>query len=152
MNIKRINIFEATPNDQVLSILLSMSKEWEKEQNVYGYIANEKSDIEGSRIFLAYDDDYAIGYLLGRGYCSKKMKSVIEEGSPCFEIEELYVIASYRSKGVGKELLDKVCVMIQKEYQYITLTTATKNHRAILNFYIEEVGMNFWSARLFKKL
>jgi hypothetical protein len=32
------------------------------------------------------------------------------------------------------------------------LTTATKNFRAILHFYIDELGMDFWSARLFKKI
>ena len=30
--------------------------------------------------------------------------------------------------------------------------TATKNYRAILHFYIDELGMEFWSARLFKRL
>ena len=30
--------------------------------------------------------------------------------------------------------------------------TATKNFRAILRFYIDELGMAFWSARLYKKI
>jgi hypothetical protein len=32
------------------------------------------------------------------------------------------------------------------------LSTATKNFRAILHFYVDELDMNFWNARLFKKL
>jgi hypothetical protein len=32
------------------------------------------------------------------------------------------------------------------------LSTATKNARAILHFYLDELGMEFWSARLFKSL
>lgn len=34
----------------------------------------------------------------------------------------------------------------------IMLGTATKNFRAILHFYIDELGMKFWSARLFKSI
>ncbi len=38
------------------------------------------------------------------------------------------------------------------EVSYLMLGTATKNWKAILHFYLEELGMEFWSARLFKKL
>ena len=34
----------------------------------------------------------------------------------------------------------------------IMLITATKNFRAILHFYIDELGMDFWSTSLFKKI
>jgi hypothetical protein len=32
------------------------------------------------------------------------------------------------------------------------LSTATKNWKAIFHFYLDELGMKFWSARLFKKV
>ena len=32
------------------------------------------------------------------------------------------------------------------------VSTATRNWRMILHFYLEELDMDFWSARLFKKL
>jgi len=32
------------------------------------------------------------------------------------------------------------------------LSTATKDYKRILHFYIDEMGMDFWTARLFKKL
>ena len=35
---------------------------------------------------------------------------------------------------------------------FLMLSTATKNYKSILHFYIEELGMDFWSARLFKRL
>lgn len=152
MNNKMIDIREVALDDDVLSVLISMSKVWERENNVHGYVANEKSDIEGKRIFLACEDNTVIGYVLGKGYQSENMKSIMEEGSPCFEIDELYVMPEYRSGGVGKKLLDRVCELVKEEYAYITLTTATKNASAILRFYIEEMGMNFWSARLYKQL
>ena len=32
------------------------------------------------------------------------------------------------------------------------LSTATKNWRAILHFYIDELDMRFWNARLFRRI
>jgi len=39
----------------------------------------------------------------------------------------------------------------QVEEEYIVACTATKNYKAILHFYIDEVGMIFHSASLYKK-
>jgi len=36
--------------------------------------------------------------------------------------------------------------------EFIMLSTATKNYKSILHFYIDELGMDFWNARLFKKI
>ena len=36
--------------------------------------------------------------------------------------------------------------------QMITLSTSAKNYPAVLHFYIEQMGMQFWNARLFKSL
>lgn len=152
MKYEGVVIREVTLDEGILKLLLSMSKAWAEEQNVYGYVANQKSDIEGKRVFLAFDGEVVVGYVLGNGYRSKNMKSIMAEGSACFEIDEMYVIPSCRSKGVGKTLIDSVCSFVKEEYEYITLTTATKNHKAILHFYIDEVGMNFWSARLYKRI
>ena len=74
------------------------------------------------------------------------------EGSRCFEVEELYVRPSRRSKGIGAALFRCAEKAVKGEADYITLSTATKNWRAILHFYLDELEMSFWSARLFKKL
>lgn len=36
--------------------------------------------------------------------------------------------------------------------QTLLRLSATRNWKAILHFYIEELGMEFWNARLFKKI
>ena len=56
----------------------------------------------------------------------------------------------YRSRGVGRALFRLAEEAVSGEADLLTLGTATKNHRAILHFYIDELGMTFWSARLFK--
>jgi ribosomal protein S18 acetylase RimI-like enzyme len=145
-------IHEVDLNETVLAKLISFSEDWAAENSCYGYRPNDKSDIEGNRIFLAEDDGTIIGYLFGKVCESKQMKSIMPEGTPFFEVEELYVIPEKRSQGVGEELFRFAEDAVKTEAEYMVLSTATKNWKAIFHFYIDELNMNFWSARLFKKI
>ena len=57
-----------------------------------------------------------------------------------------------RDRGLGRRLFEGAEAAVSAEAEFILLSTATKNWRAILHFYLEELGMEFWSARLYKKL
>ena len=144
-------IFETELSEDVLEKLISLSEDWEKEDSCYGYRKNAKEDIEGNRIFLAKENDEIIGYLFGHEENEEKGTSVIEKGKKCFEVMELYVRPSYRDRGIGRKLFAFAEENL-KDIDYITLSTATKNYEAILRFYVEITGMDFWSARLFKKV
>ena len=143
---------ETSLTPEVLESLLQMSADWAAENSCRGYYPNEPSDIQGNRIFLALDEDAPVGYLLGKVCTAEKDSTVMKKGTPFFEVEELYVIPTRRSQGLGGALFRFVQEQARKEAQYILLSTATKNWRAILRFYIEELDMEFWSARLFKKI
>lgn len=147
MEIKEVNL-----TDKVLKQLISLSEDWEAENSCYGYRKNSKEFIEKNCIFLAMEDNVIIGYLLGHMEAAKETTSIYQANEKCFEIEELYVKPQYRSHGIGKRLFQYVEKKIADEADIILLSTATKNFRAILHFYIEELGMEFWSARLFKKV
>ena len=70
-----------------------------------------------------------------------------------FEVQEIYVHPLYRLRGIGKQLIERLEEELrEKGIEMMLLSTATKNWRAIMHFYIDEVGMNFWSARLYKRL
>lgn len=137
---------------EVLETLLKMSADWAAENSCRGYYPNGESDIRGNRIFLAMDDGTPVGYLLGQVTRAERASSVMKENTPFFEVEELYIVPSRRSQGLGGELFRFVEHSVKAEAEYILLSTATKNWRAILHFYIEELGMEFWNARLFKKI
>ena len=148
----KTTIRETPLTDPVLETLIALSRDWEAENSCHGYRANTREDIEGMRIFLAEEDGRVVGYLFGRPFRSEKASSIMPDGTPCFEVEEIYVVPDCRSRGVGKALMDAAAQAVKGEAAYLMLATATKNWRAILHFYIDEIGMEFWSARLFKKL
>ena len=146
-------VYEVKLNDELLEKLIAMSEAWEAENSTYGYRKNDRSDIEGNRIFLAERDGEILGYLFGHEEKSERASSVMADGTLYFEIEELYVVPSHRSKGVGRMLFQDVEQAVKAVgIEFIMLSTATKNYKSILHFYIDELGMDFWSARLFKKL
>lgn len=143
---------ETALTPQVLDCLLKMSADWAAENSCRGYYPNELADIQGNRIFLALDDDTPVGYLLGKVCTAEKDSTVMKKGTPFFEVEELYIVPRYRSQGLGGALFRYAEHLVKPEAEYILLSTATKNWRAIFHFYIEELDMEFWSARLFKKI
>lgn len=146
-------ICEAKLNDELLTKLIAMSADWEAENSTYGYRKNDRSDIEGNRIFLAEQDGEILGYLFGHKETSERASSIMTDGTPYFEIEELYVVPSRRSEGVGRALFRNAEQTVKTEgVELIMLSTATKNDKSILHFYIDELGMDFWSARLFKRI
>ena len=147
-----IVIKEQELDDALLDILIRLSADWEAENSCYGYRKNEKADIEGNRIFVAEDDDEVIGYLFGYLEKSERSTSIMPDGTPVFEVEELYVKPDYRSKGIGKMLFSYAETVVRNDADYIMLSTATKNWKAVFHFYLDELGMEFWSARLFKKV
>lgn len=147
-----IEIIETELTPKVLETLIRLSEDWEAEGSCWGYRKNEKADIEENRIFLAEKDKEIIGYLFGHKETSEQKTSFMPEGMVYFEVEELYVVPEYRSRGIGSRLFSFAEQEAAKDAGYIMLSTATKNWKAILHFYLEEAGMEFWSARLFKKL
>ena len=145
-------IHEVALNEEVLDQLILFSEAWAAENSCYGYRPNDKSDIEGNRIFFAEEDGTVMGYLFGRVYPSKQMQSIMPEGTPYFEVEELYVVPEKRSRGIGAGLFRYAENAVKSEAEYMVLSTATKNWKAVFHFYLDELDMTFWSARLFRKI
>lgn len=146
-----MTIEEAVLTEELLDVLIRLSADWEAENSCHGYRKNDRADIEGNRIFICKEDDEIIGYLFGHKEAAERSSSIMPDGTPIFEVDELYVKPQYRSKGIGRELFSYMEAAVEEEASFVMLTTATKNWQAILHFYLEELGMEFWSARLFKK-
>ena len=145
-----VAIHEAKQSD--IKKLLELSLIWEKEESCYGYRANTEDDLKDRYILAAYDDEL-IAYVFGKEEIQEKQTSVIDKNMHYFEVQEIYVHPSYRSRGIGKQLMESLEKELKKKgLEMMMLSTATKNWKAIMHFYIDEIDMNFWSARLYKRL
>lgn len=145
-------IKETALNEEILAQLTALSREWEAEDSCWGYRANTADDLKGRRIFLAEENGVIQGYLFGITDRLNRKRASMPENAAVFEIEELYVIPSLRSQGIGKALFRCAEQAVKEDAEYIILSTATKNWKAILHFYLEELDMQFWSATLFRKI
>ena len=74
------------------------------------------------------------------------------DGTAFFEVEELYVVPERRSGGIGAALFAYAEEAVRADADFMMLSTATKNWRAVFHFYLDVMDMQFWSARLFKRI
>ncbi len=147
-----MTIKEIGYSERVAVRLIALSKEWEQENSCYGYRSNSADDLKEKRVFVATDNDRICGYLFGHCTTTERDTSIYKAKTAYFEIEELYVKAQYRNRGLGKKLFLYAEKAVSPDVDMIMLTAAAKNFRAVLHFYIDELGMEFWSARLFKRI
>ena len=147
-----MEIIETELTEAVAGQLIALSEDWERENCCHGYYKNTLNDLEGNRIFLALEDGAVVGCLFGHKDATDRTTSIYEAGTSFFEIEELYVKPAYRSRGIGRKLFRYAEKAVSPDVDLLMLGTASKNYRAILHFYLDELGMEFWSARLFKKI
>ncbi len=139
-------------NHQLVESLIHLSKVWVDEDNCYGMIENDSNEFIDKIIYTAYDKDQLVGYLFGHIDVHEKEPSAIKKDSKIFEVDELYIIKTHRSKGIGKDLFHFASDDLKDKIDYMTLTTSNKQSDRILHFYLDELGMDFWSARFFKKI
>lgn len=147
-----ITIREAPLSDETVSALIALSEDWEREDSCHGYRKNGPEDILSNRVFTAECCGELVGYLFGHMERTERTTSIAPEGAAFFEVEELYVKPAFRSRGIGARLFRCAEDAVKGEAKYLFLSTATKNWRAILHFYLDELGMEFWNARLFKRI
>jgi ribosomal protein S18 acetylase RimI-like enzyme len=148
-----MEIRELFLDEETTAQLIKMSQDWEAENNVYGYVANSIEHLEGRTIFGAYNNNKLVGYIFGKPETQEKTNALISEGTVYFEVEELYVGKYYRNQGIGKALFAAMQERVKETgIDYIFLTSANKDSRRIMNFYLNEVGMNTQYAVFFKKI
>ena len=145
--------YEAQPTESLYEQLIALSTDWEAEDSCRGYRTNTEEDLRGRRIFVAEEDGEIVGYLFGLTQKAERSSTVMDAGTAYFELEELYVVPRRRSQGIGRRLFALAEQAAREEgITHLLLSTASKDWKAILHFYLDELGMDFWSARLFKKL
>ena len=138
------------PEGYTAQTLIEMSRLWVEENCCWGMIENGIDDL-CEPLIVALDGERIVGYAFGKFETLEKQRSYASKGERCFFLEELYVLPELRGRGIGKELFRQMEERVAPECACICLTTSTKNYQAILKLYIEELGMSFSSAFLFKR-
>lgn len=146
-----IKIEKAELDEKTINELCELSRIWMEEDISWGILANTKEDLK-EPIYIAKDDKRIIGYSFGSCYESTKKFAGMEVGSKCFEVNELYVLPEYRSRGIGRQLYSDLVDEMSKKVDFITLSTSTKSYTQILKFYCEDLGLTFHDAFLFSKV
>jgi len=137
--------------DQDYDAVVSLSQKWEHEQITYGVVASARDDLQQMDIWVCEHNGQIIGYLSGSAKKSDGM-CVFPSNADYYEVDELYVDASWRSHGIGGQLYKHVeNELKQRGVQYMLLRSATKDYRRISDFYISQ-GFNMWTMTFYKHL
>ena len=95
-----------------------------------------------------------IGYGVGRTIVVEEDRPYAKKGTKLFELEELYVFEDFQNKGHGKQIV-KFAMEHEKKYhkaEKMTVVADSKRYKDILHFFIDELGLSFWSCLLTKDL
>ena len=149
--INMITYKKATLDENTIARLIELSKTWVEEDSCFGMVTNTKEDLK-EPCYVALDNDVIVGYGFGHFYLLEKKVTPIQKGAKCFEIDEIFVLPEYRSKGIGKQLFSLLEKEAKENADYITLATSNKDYKKVLKFYAEDNEMTFHSAFLTKDL
>ena len=145
-----IDYKKATLTEEEIVQLIELSKMWVDEDCSFGMVANTKDDIH-EPLYLSFDGDKIVGYIMGEYFVEKEKRSYVEIGDKCFEVQELYVIPAYRNQGIGRTLFSLLENEVKDNVKYIVLATSTKDYKRTLNFYVNNGDMVYHSSFLIKK-
>ncbi|MBO7677082.1 MAG: GNAT family N-acetyltransferase, partial [Erysipelotrichaceae bacterium] len=103
-------------------------------------------------VFIALDDDRVVAYGLGNIKQLEKKTSYNEIGEKAFFLDELYVAAEYRNRGIGKALYTFMEEDVKEKVDVISVIATSNEYKKLLNFYIEDLDMKFNHAQLTKRM
>ncbi len=153
LEINKINITEknAGRHAVLLDELIALSEEWAGEGSCAGYYANDASEYFDKELYAALIDGKTVGYALGHIKVLEEATSYNAVGEKAFELDELFVTAAFRGRGIASALFRFAENDVRDRVDVIGLTAATKHYKELLKLYIEELGMSFNHALLVKR-
>ena len=141
---------KAIYDEETVKQLIELSYIWEKEDITWGLHHNTKDDLQ-EVCYIAIENNKIIGHTFGKYGINDTHESFAKKGDKFFDIYELYVLPEYRNQGIGRKLFELIENEVKDNADFVVLDTATKDYQRILHFYLEELGMDFHSAFLFKR-
>ena len=137
--------------DKYIDELLKLSKAWADENSCPAYYANEPSDFIDREVYIATESNQVVAYAIGDIKVLEEKTSYNDVGEKAFELDELYVDANYRDKGIGKALYKYIESDVFDKVAVIGVIATSYEYKRLLKFYVEELNMNFNHALLVKR-
>lgn len=137
-----------------LPLVAAMSENFAAEGCCNGIVADTVEDLAiFDEIYVAEEDGKLLGYAYGKAETVKRKRWFIFPGNKNFYVEIIYVKPEYRSLGLGRNLYQKLEDRARElGCQTVEVIAVSKSYQKLLHFYIDELGMDFFSAHLMKKL
>lgn len=137
--------------DAFLNQIVVLSALWDKEKSHPSYEANEASYYLNKEVYVATYQQEIIAYALGEIKVLSEATSYNKIGERAFELDELYVLESFRNKKVGKNLFQFVEASLKGTVDVIGVIATSFRYEDLLRFYIDDLGMSFNHALLVKR-
>ena len=133
--------------------IVMLSNEFAKEQCCNGIKADDENYFASKKVVVAKVEGNVVGYCYGEVETKKKDTSFFKKWTKSFYLEEIYISPEFRNKDIGKLLFEFIeNYAKQLKCKILETTAVSKDYKRLLNFYIEDNNMEFWSANLIKKL
>lgn len=142
---------KVTAQDPVLDELLRLSEAWADEDCCPAYYKNNPAEFIDKDVYLGVEENCIIGYAFGHISVQKEATSYNKVGEKAFELDEIYIMPTYRNKGIGRELYRFLEKDVQNSVDVIGVIATSYQYNRLLKFYIEELDLQFNHALLVKR-
>ncbi|WP_010296870.1 GNAT family N-acetyltransferase [Clostridium senegalense] len=135
-----------------LDSVVALQQLWAKENITYGFVPIERDELEEKlgKYFWVYEfKNEILGFAYGTIHKGKNI-AVIDDDEPYIEIEDIYIAAKNRGKGIGNALLDKL-IEVAKEngVERSLLYSSSKDMDNIIKFYKKQY-FKTWYVTMFR--
>ncbi len=133
--------------------IAALSKMFEAESCCNGIVADKEDYFFDKKVAVCVYNNQIIGYAYGEMDTEDKNRSYAKVGDKYFYLDEIYIAKQYRRMCVGEKLYKFLeDYAISQGAKTIRVSAVSKDYNKILNFYINKLGLTFWSAFLVKPL
>ena len=138
--------------EQDVEGVLDLQKRWQAEQITYAHEPNAREFVLGrlGPLFLIAEAEACfVAFAYGAVHQSSGL-AVTPAGQRYLEVDDIYVAAEHRGRGIGGELLDGLIEAARREgVERVHVFSATKDHDQVLRFYRRH-GFQPWGVQLYK--
>ena len=133
--------------------IAAMSEDFAAEGCCNGIVPETVEELSSYELYVAEENGKLLGYAYGTAETASRKRWFILPGHKNYYVEIIYVKPEYRSLGLGRKLYQKLEDRARElGCETVEVIAVSKSYKKLLHLYIEELGLEFFSAHLMKKL